>query len=189
MSFDPKTTALVLIDLQNGILGRPVVPHATADILARAAQTAKALRARGGTAVYVHVDLANLRDHGPADAPGRDPNAPPPPANASELAPDAGFQQGDVLITKHSWGAFLGTPLDSELRARGITTVLLGGIATDIGVESTARSAYDLGYHLIFIEDMMATVSAEMHDAAVRLTFPRMGRVRSTADVLRALAQ
>jgi nicotinamidase-related amidase len=187
LEFDPKSTALVLIDLQHGIVGRPLAPHSAADAIARAAELAAALRAKGGTVAYVRVDVAQVL-HLPVDAPTRDPSAPPPPAIASEIVPESGYQPADLLITKRQWGAFYGTELDQQLRRRRIRTIVLGGVATNFGVESTARAAFDRGYELIFVEDAMSSVSAAAHEFAVQSIFPRMGRVRKTEQVLEALA-
>jgi nicotinamidase-related amidase len=188
LEFDPKSTALVLIDLQNGIVGRTLAPHSASDVVARAAQLAAALRAAGGTVVYVRVDVADVL-HLPVDAPMRAPNAPPPPPSASQLVAESGYQTGDLLITKRQWGAFYGTELDQQLRRRKIQAIVLCGIATNFGVESTARAAFDRGYELIFIEDAMSSLSAPAHEFAVQNIFPRMGRVRSTREILAALAQ
>ena len=96
-------------------------------------------------------------------------------------------QPGDVVITKRQWGAFYGTDLDLQLRRRGIDTMILCGISTTIGVESTARDAFERGYQQIFVEDAMAAHAAEDHRHTVESVFPRMGRVRSTEQVLAAL--
>jgi nicotinamidase-related amidase len=187
LSFDPQSTALVLIDLQNGIMGRTLAPYSSHDVVAHGAQLASALRAKGGTVVYVRVDMTDML-YLPVDAPSRDPNAPPPPATASQLVPESGFQAGDLVITKRHWGAFYGTELDQQLRRRRIRTIILGGVATNFGVESTARAAHDRGYELIFVEDAMSSIKAEVHTFAVQNIFPRMGRVRTTEQVLKALA-
>jgi nicotinamidase-related amidase len=187
LQFDPKSTALVLIDLQHAVVGRPLAPHLAADAIARAAQLAAALRAKGGTVAYVRVDMAQVL-HLPVDAPTRDPSAPPPPATASEIVPESGYQPADLLITKRQWGAFYGTELDQQLRRRRIRTIVLGGVATNFGVESTARAAFDRGYELIFVEDAMSSVSAMAHEFAVQNIFPRMGMVRKTEQVLEAMA-
>ncbi len=188
LEFDPKSTALVLIDLQNGIVARPLAPHSAADIIANSAKLAASLRAKSGTAVYVRVELADVLTL-PVDAPTRDPNAPPPPPSASQIVPESGYQPSDLLITKRQWGAFYGTELDQQLRRRRIRTILLGGIATNFGVESTARAAFDRGYEIIFVEDAMSSVTAPAHEFAVKNIFPRMGRVRSTEQILEALAR
>ena len=185
LALNANETALVLIDLQGGIVARQLAPHAASDVVKRCAQLAHAVRAAGGTVVYVHVllsDIARL----PVDRPMQRPSE-PPPASASELVPEAGFQPGDVLITKRQWGAFYATNLDQTLRRRGIKTIILGGIATNMGVESTARAAQERNYELIFAEDAMSTMTAEMHSFAVNTIFPLMGRVRSVEQIEAAL--
>jgi len=185
--FDPATVALVLIDLQQGIVPLPILaPYSGQAIVQRAAELAAAFRAVGSPVIYVRVDMGAILAL-PVDGPMRDPAAPPPPPSASELAPDCGYQVGDGLVTKRQWGAFHGTDLDQLLRRQGIRTVVLGGIATNFGVESTARSATDLGYGVVFVEDAMTTVSSELHAFAVQQLFPLMGRVRSAAEVAAGL--
>ena len=180
-------TALVLIDLEHGIVGRELAPHAAKDVVSRCAELATQVRAAGGTVVYVHVLLHELLRL-PADSPMMPKDAPKPPAEASELVPEAGYKPGeDILITKRQWGAFHGTPLDQLLRRRGITTVVMGGIATNFGVESTARAAAEHGYAVVFAEDAMSTMSAEMHAFAVGKLFPVIGQVRSSAEIAQTL--
>ncbi len=107
------------------------------------------------------------------------------PPDFSELVPELHADPArDILITKRQWGAFYGTELDLQLRRRGITGIVLCGISTSIGVESTARAAFELGYNLTFASDAMTDMSAEAHDRALRLIFPRMGEVDSTAAIL-----
>jgi nicotinamidase-related amidase len=159
-------------------------------VVQHAARLAARFRELGATVVLVRVafhpdgkDALNV----PADVAAPFNLAALPPAWA-ELAPELGPQPGDLVITKRQWGAFHGTELDLQLRRRGVRTIVLGGIATNIGVESTARSAHEHGYAQILVEDAMAGGSAELHDFAVKNIFPRLGRVRSTAAVLAALA-
>lgn len=187
LTLNNASTALVLIDLQNGIVGMTLAPHTGAEVVARSAALAAAFRAQGALVVYVRVDLADMLIL-PSDAPGRDPKAPPPPPTASELVADSGFQAGDLLITKRQWGAFHDTGLGQQLRRRGIDTIVLAGIATNFGVESTARAAFDQGYKIVFAEDACSSVSAEAHQFAMRLPFARMGRVRSADQISAALA-
>ena len=96
------------------------------------------------------------------------------------------MQPGDIVLAKRQWGAFYGTGLEQQLRRRSIRTIILGGIATNIGVESTARAAFDRGYELVFAEDAMSSISEDAHNFSVKNIFPRMGRVRSTEEILRA---
>jgi nicotinamidase-related amidase len=186
---DPKTVALVLIDLQRGIVNRPGGPRPGAEVVQKAAQLADKFRAVGATVVLVnvafHPDSRDRLDL-PVDSPMLiNPNTLPP--DWTQLTPEIGPQPGDLLITKHQWGAFYGTELDLQLRRRGVRTIVLAGIATNFGVESTARDAYERGYHQIFVEDAMTSLSAEAHEFVVKTIFPRIGKIRATEAVLAAL--
>lgn len=183
----PKETALVLIDLEHGIVARDTKPYPSKDVVSRCAQLATALREAGGLVVYVHVLMHEMKPPA-ADKPMMKPGTPPSPPEASELVPEAGYRPGtDVLVTKRQWGAFYGTDLEQQLRERGITTVIMGGIATNVGVESTARAALDARFELVFAEDAMATFSEEAHRNSLEGIFPVMGRVRSTAEIVGSL--
>lgn len=185
LALDAKTTALVLIDLQYAIVGRDVKPHAAMDVVERSRRMADALRAKGGTVVYIHVKLGEFLQV-PSDEVMQLPKE--LPANASDIVPEAGMQTGDLLIAKRHWGAFAGTSLEAELRARGVETIVLAGIATNIGVESTLRQGTGLGFAFVTVEDACATFSDEMQQFAFTAIFPRLSKVRSTEDVLAALA-
>jgi nicotinamidase-related amidase len=187
-SFDPHSTALILIDLQRGILARDVKPHPAADVLARAIALAERCRHVGVMVVLVRVTPSpDGRDRltPPADQAFATPG--PPPEGYADFPPELGPMAGDFVITKRQWGAFYGTELDLQLRRRGIRTLILGGIATTFGVESTARAAYERGYAQVFAEDAMAALSAEAHAFALANVLARIGRVRSTAQILAAL--
>lgn len=188
LDLNPRQTALISIDLQRSNVGRELAPHSAADVVQRSRRIADELRAVGGTVVWVRVDVTALLSL-PADASiSRPPGSPVPPPEFSELVPELQVQDGDVRITKRQWGAFYGTDLDQQLRRRGIRTLVMSGIATNFGVESTARAAFDRGYELVFVEDAMTSLAAEPHEFANRHVFPRMGRVRSTEVLLAALA-
>ena len=101
--------------------------------------------------------------------------------------PELKAEISDIIITKRQWGAFYGTELDLQLRRRGVDTIILCGISTNVGVESTARDAFERGYQQIFVEDAMAAREAEDHRHTANTLFPRIGRIRSTEDVLAAL--
>ncbi|AWL04871.1 isochorismatase family protein [Massilia oculi] len=185
---DPAHTALVLIDLQNSNVKHELAPHSAENVVGNCVLLAQEMRERGGLVIYVHV-LLNELPQVPADAPLRPQGAPAAPPDASWLAPEAGVEAQDLVIVKRQWGAFYGTELEQQLRRRGIDTLVMGGIATNFGVESTARAAYDFGFKLVFAEDAMSSFDADAHLFACDNIFPKMGRVRSTRtliDVLQA---
>jgi nicotinamidase-related amidase len=182
LELDPRTTALIIIDLQRGVVGRQTAPYPAADVVDRCAKLAADFRSQNAPIVYVRVDIANMFDV-PVDSSMRPPGSPPPPPEFSELIPEAGFQPGDLFVTKRSWGAFGSTDLEKLLRDRGILTVVIGGIATNFGVESTARNAKDLGFAVVLPEDAMTSLSAEAHQFAVQQIFPRLARVRKAAEI------
>jgi nicotinamidase-related amidase len=186
LKLEPGTTALVLIDLQQGIVGMPVAPHDSKDIVTRAAQLATRFRELNAPVVLVRVSFS---DSG-ADAlkqPVDSPMNRTRPEGWDRLVPELGARDSDIHITKHQWGAFYGTELDLQLRRRGVQTIVIAGISTNFGVESTARDAFERSYALVFVEDAMAGPSIEAHTFAVKTIFPRLGRIRSTREVLDAL--
>lgn len=187
---DPSTTALVLIDLQRGIAAMTTAPHAAADVVANARRLVLRFRERGALVVFVRVDPGphwELFPRVTADVPRPRPAAALPP-DWTEIMPELGPAAGDVIVTKHQPGAFFNTDLETHLRRRGIRTLVLGGISTNVGVEATARVAYEFGYDQVFAEDAMAARETDLHVHAVTRFFPTIGRVRATADVLAALA-
>jgi len=186
---DAGRTAIVVIDLQKGIAGMPGgAPHSKPVVIANTVRLLTAARQAGAQPVLVHVggsaDGAD-RLHPTADQQMRFTGT--PPLDWSELIPELDRQPGDIVILKRQWGAFYGTDLDLQLRRRGLTTVVLCGIATEFGVESTARDAYERGYELIFASDAMTGMAAESHANAIERIFPRMGRVRTTEQIVAAL--
>jgi nicotinamidase-related amidase len=184
----PTTTALVLIDLQKGTLSMPLAPHTTAQVIERAASLGHALAKAGGTIVKVNVAFAGTfadRLSQPVDAPMQlRPGS--MPADYSSFAPEIESLPSDVVITKRQWGAFYGTELDLQLRRRGISTIVLCGIATNFGVESTAREAWQHNYAVIIAEDACSSV-ADLHQFSIEKIMPRIARVRSTAEILAAI--
>ncbi len=104
------------------------------------------------------------------------------PAGWSTLA-EGLVQPGDIVVTKQHWSAFHDTPLDEELRRRGVTTILLGGIATNFGVEATARRAFELGYEIVLVEDACTTMTEALHELAIRSILPRLARVVPSAGI------
>lgn len=188
LALDPRTTAVVVIDLQKGIASRQGAPIPVQTVVSNAAQLLTAARLAGAQVILVHV--GGSADGGDwlrptADEPSHRPTSLPP--DWMEFVPELGQQPNDVVIRKRQWGAFYGTDLDLQLRRRGLTTIVLCGIATEIGVESTARDAFERGYGLVFASDAMSGVHVESHTNSVERIFPRMGRVRTTAQLLTAL--
>jgi nicotinamidase-related amidase len=176
------TCALIVIDLQKGIAGLPTV-HPVKEIIDRSAQLSHAFRERGLPVVLVNVS---------GMAPGRTDAGMPKftfPADWTELVPELEQQPGDHLVTKQRWGAFLGTGLDDTLRQRGVTQVILTGVATSAGVESTARSAHDLGYNVTLVVDAMTDRDADAHRHSIEKIFPRLGESAKTDDVLKLLKE
>jgi nicotinamidase-related amidase len=186
IQLDPKKTALVLIDLQNAIVGMNPVPHTAAQVVENSRKLAESFRAHGTPVVYVRVDLNDFMKL-PVDQP-HNLGDKPLPAAASEIAPSAGFLPGDILVTKRHWGAFGGTDLEQQLKSRGVDTVVLTGISTNAGVESTARQGTGLGFAFVLVEDACSSQNAEHHRFAFENIFPRLARVRTTDEVLAALA-
>jgi nicotinamidase-related amidase len=185
-AIDIARTALVQIDLQNFNVNRELAPHPAERVVGNCVLLAGEMRDRGGMVIFVRVQLDELLSL-PADNPMRKPGTPAPPPQASHMAPEAQVEATDHVVTKRQWGAFYGTELDQLLRRRGIKTIIMSGIATNYGVESTAREAFDRGYELIFAEDAMSTASAEAHQFCCQNTFRTMGRVRSTRELIDAL--
>jgi nicotinamidase-related amidase len=180
----PRTTALVLIDLQKGIASRQLAPRSGVEVVARASEFAQRFRSAGALVVLVNVAFAkNFADaiRVPVDNPAPMPPE-GPPADFSDLA-DGLAMPADLRITKHQWGAFFGTDLDVQLRRRGIKTIVIGGIATNMGVESTARQAWERNYEVVAVEDIMTSRSAEMHQFAVSTIFPLISRVSNVANI------
>jgi len=183
-----ENTAVVLIDLQKGVVALPGAPYPSSVVVANAVRLLKAARAAAATVVLVHTGpTTDTRDRlAPlADAPLPRRNL---PVDWMEFVPEITAAPSDLVILKRQWGAFYGTELDLQLRRRRISTLVLGGIATEFGVESTAREAYERGYNQIFVSDAMTGLTAEGHDHTLRQILPRIGCVRDTVDVVAALA-
>ncbi|MER5916564.1 isochorismatase family protein [Streptomyces sp. NPDC001982] len=166
LTLDPAHTALVLVDLMDRIVALPLEPRKGTEVLVKAEELATTFRSAGALVVLVRVERTGVAEQ------------PPGSGLVTGLLRD-----GDVEVVKRTIGAFQGTDLDARLRGRGVTRLVFGGIATNLGVESTARAAGDLGYDLVFVEDAMAAFTAAEHEASVRLDFPRLGTVVSAAEV------
>ena len=171
LDIDPERTALVLIDLMPRIIALPTAPIAGATVLARCIDLARAVRKVGGLVVFVRVERpdSSIQPEG------------------SELAPECDPQSGDLAVVKHTLGAFAGTGLDSELRKRGIRTVVLAGLVTNWGVESTGRAADDLGYATVYVSDAMSGLDRHAHEFAIGYVFSQLGAVCIAQQLLSVL--
>ncbi|MFE2555732.1 isochorismatase family protein [Streptomyces sp. NPDC059352] len=165
-SLDSGRTALVLVDLMERIVALPLAPRPGTDVLAAAARLADTFRAAGVPVVHIRVERPNVAVQ----------------PSGSELVPDL-VEDGDSVVVKRTIGGFHDTGLHELLAGSGAKTLVLGGIATNLGVESTARAACDLGYDLVFAEDAMTALTADEHRASVELDFPRLGTVAAVADI------
>ncbi|MBN3734118.1 isochorismatase family protein [Burkholderia sp. Tr-20390] len=173
-------TALVVIDLQKGIVALPTA-HPVEPVIAHTRTLLDAFRSRGLPVVLVNVA---------GGAPGRTEQPPRTaqlPADWAELVPELNRQPADHLVTKKTWGAFTGTDLDAHLKAAGVTQIVLTGVATSIGVESTARQAHELGYNVTLAVDAMTDLNADAHVNSIERLFPRLGETGTTQDIVALL--
>jgi nicotinamidase-related amidase len=178
-AFDANT-ALIVIDLQKGIVSRPT-DHPIAEVLKRAGDLAGAFRRHGLPVVLVNVA---------GGAPGRaeqSRNLGDLPAGWADLAPELNQQPKDHLVTKRTWGAFTNTDLEKYLKGLGVTQVVIAGVATSIGVESTARHAYELGFNVTLATDAMTDMNRDAHANSVTRIFPRLGETGATEEIIALL--
>ncbi|WP_149205127.1 isochorismatase family protein [Actinotalea subterranea] len=178
---DPAT-ALVLVDLQKGITALRTV-HDPATVVARAALLADAAHRGGRPVVRIRTqfsadggDLLRGRTDSPGPSVVQD-------ADFAELDPRVPPTATDLHVTKRGWDAFAGTELDSRLRRRGVRSVVLAGIATSVGVESTARTARELGYEVVVAHDAVTDLVASAHANSIDVIFPRVARLDSAATL------
>ncbi len=176
-----ENVALIVIDLQKGIVALPLM-DSPQQVIHQAGKLITAFRQR-----QKPVILVNVR----GGAPGRNElpkHSAALPSDWSDIIPEVVPQPDDWLVTKRSWGAFAHTTLDEQLRAAGVTQVVICGIATSIGVESTARQAYELGYHVCLATDAMLDLNADAHHNSLTRIFPRLGESATTSELLQLLA-
>lgn len=186
-ALDPKT-ALVVIDLQKGLSSSPTI-HPFRDIVSNTVRLAEAFRQARLPVVLVSVGFAadgvdrlNTRTEVP-------PRPMPPSPEWFQLVPELVPQLGDILITKRQWSAFYGTELDLQLRRRQVTGIVLTGVATSIGVDTTARAAHERAYNVTIASDAVTDIDQGAHDFSIQKIFPRLGEVDSTDALLALLAR
>jgi nicotinamidase-related amidase len=178
-TLDPKT-ALVVIDLQKGLASYPTV-QPIPDIAAKANLLAKVFRQRGLPVVLVNV---GGRASGRTEQPRPTEH---PPADWAELLPELDAQEGDIRVTKRTWGAFPHTEMERRLKEAGVTQIVLAGVATSIGVESTAREAYALGLNVTLATDAMTDMDEGAHENSVRKIFPKLGETGTVKEIVELL--
>lgn len=186
LNINKAKTALVVIDLQKGISRMELKPYTAQQAIENASKLSEAFR-KNNMPVFL---VRGVMGSGPILKTISDETF-TRPANAAadwaDFVPEMTPKESDVVITKRQWGAFYGTDLELQLRRRELDTIVLCGIATDFGVESTARFAYEYGFQQIFAEDAMTSRSQEQHNAAVNFVFKRIGRVRKTQEILESI--
>jgi nicotinamidase-related amidase len=177
---DPNT-ALIVIDLQKGIVSGNFI-HPIADIIDRTRALIDVFRAKNLPVVLVNVA---------GRAPGRTEQGPRASQTSAEgwtnLLPQLNRQPSDIAVTKRSWGAFATTDLEAQLKTRGVTQVVVAGVATSVGVEATARQAYEQGFNVTLALDAMTDLREEAHDYSIRNVFPRLGETWSTQEIISQL--
>ena len=170
-------TALIIVDLQKGIVGLPAV-HPIDGVIERARSLAGAFRECGLPVVLVNVvGGAPGRTEQPRQTGSR-------PDGWTDLIPELNQQPGDIAVTKQTWGAFASTDLEAQLKARGVTQVVIVGVATGTGVEATARQAYEAGFNVTLAIDAMTDMRAEAHDYSIRNVFPRLGETGTGKEII-----
>ncbi|WP_059041316.1 isochorismatase family protein [Paenibacillus rubinfantis] len=181
-TLDWSKTSLVVIDLQKWI-GSSYAPYSAEMVIANAAKLAHHFRNKGAFVTFVRVSSKDFKD-----MPSPLLDSTPPKLNLiegwDELVPELGVTETDHIITKKQWGAFHGTDLDLQLRRRNIDTIALCGIASGIGVDTTAREAFQHGYQLVFAIDAMTGFTEAEHEHVRNVIFPRIGRIRTTEEIL-----
>jgi nicotinamidase-related amidase len=177
-----RQTALIVVDLQKGLRDIPSV-HPIAGVIDHSCQLIEAFRKQ-----KLPVVLVNVAGTAPGrtEAPRRYREL---SAGFSELIPELHQQPDDILITKRTWGAFANTNLEAQLKAKGVTQVVLTGVAIGTGVEATARQAYEAGFNVTLATDAMTDVRVEAHKYSLKHVFPRLGETGSTQDMLYLLAK
>ena len=175
------TTALIVIDLQKGIVDGLFIHH-IGEIIDRTRALLDRFRAKKLPVVLVNVA---------GRAPGRTEQGPRSGISFAEgwtdLLPQLYRQPGDIVVTKRSWGAFATTDLEGQLKARGVTQVVVTGVVTSGGVEATARQAYEQGFNVSLALDAMTDVGEEAHEYSIRNVFPRLGETGSTQEIISLL--
>lgn len=174
---EPEKTALVVIDLQNGTMNRPLFPHSSAQVIQNVKNLIDLFTEKGAFVALVRVSHTDGKDRVTPKTDFKRESV-QLPEGWDRFVPELENIKNVYKMIKRQWGAFYGTDLDLQLRRRGIDTIVLCGVSTAYGVDTTAREAYQLGYHQVFVEDAMAAASEEEHAFVMKHIFPKIGRIR-----------
>lgn len=183
---DPATTAVVVVDVQRlftDMVGAPIEPPLQ-DVLPRIGRFVDDSRTAGATIVLVRTIIA-------PDAHSRSTRQWPefmragmaPDAAGATFDPCLNQQPGDIEVVKQRYSAFIGTRLDEILRERGIVSVVVLGLTTNVCVQSTARDAWQRDYETITLADCCAEIGPGSHDASLAWTARNFGAVCTSDDV------
>ena len=184
-TIDTKT-ALIVVDLQKGIVNLPSI-HPISGVIERSCALIDAFRQHGLPVVLVNVAGGAP---GRTEQPRRHRTLPNMlPEGFTDLLPELNKQPGDIVATKRTWGAFPSTDLESQLKAKGVTQVVLAGVATGTGVEATARQAYEHGFNVTLAVDAMTDTRPESHAYSLSHVFPRLGETGTTQEIIDLLAK
>ncbi|HVC36044.1 MAG TPA: isochorismatase family protein [Candidatus Dormibacteraeota bacterium] len=179
-TIDPKT-ALVVIDMQKGITSLPTA-HPMDDIISNNSSLTNAFRAHKRPVILVNVTgRASGRTERTLSSSAKRPG------DWAELIPELNEETDDIKVTKKTWGAFHNTSLDDRLKELGVTQVVISGVATSAGVESTARAAHEHGYNVTLATDAMTDLSSAAHDNSVNIIFPKLGETGTTQEIIELL--
>jgi len=180
-TLDAKT-ALLVIDLQKGLVALPTV-HPADEVVRHAGELADAFRDHGLPVVLVTVGGA------PSGRTERASNVGHLPPGWDELVPELNQRADDHLVRKSNWGAFTNTDLEGRLKKLDVTQVVIAGVATSIGVESTARHARELGFNVTLAIDAMTDLNLDAHVNSVTRIFPRLGETGTTREIIALLVK
>lgn len=192
-----RNTALVVIDLQDGIVKMNTV-HPGGEIVRQSARLVDAFRRAGLPIVIVNVvpfgaPSGKVRTQAPGmpkdEAAQKQVREAMEAAGFFSIVPELGSRPEDIYVTKRTWNAFYDTDLEQRLRELGMTNIVMCGIATSIGVEGTARAAYERGFNVSFVEDAMTDMVAPAHENSLKVIFPRLGEVGTTDAVIEHLGK
>jgi nicotinamidase-related amidase len=196
---DAKRTALLILDLQNDVIGAEGAfagsgspAHAEAqNVVANVRRLADAARKAGTAVIHVHHfgSVGTASDADSAQNAGlwkgvREVNALVKGSWGAQPVPGLEPQEGDTVIEKQRVSAFFGTPLDVKLRGLGVQTVIVTGAWTNMSVESTIRYGADLGYEMVLVSDGTSTIDADWQKAAEAYAVTNLAEVKTTDELV-----